>query len=233
MRSFQLAPPAALLIAVAVGAQTPTAQKKPPARSAALPATEQVQPYVVCPMVLGVGVKTGEEFCDVTIGRDPETGIIVPLPRFRGTLVLTFDLHNRVTYSEQLIREKRSYAQHTAVIGVLTMDGRLITRAAVSTEYRNADDLLDRISGGAGPSGLKAIAPVGDEKIRVEIPEQLDAVAILGEKLSSETPNGRETYTAPGRPIAVISNVMIEYRPAPPGKPPRAGNTRRSRAQTP
>jgi hypothetical protein len=27
--------------------------------------------------------------------------------------------------------------------------------------------------------------------------------------------DGADTFTAPGRPIAVISNVMLGYRPAP------------------
>jgi hypothetical protein len=31
--------------------------------------------------------------------------------------------------------------------------------------------------------------------------------------------DGSATYTSPGRPIAVISNVMIEYHPGPPPKP--------------
>jgi hypothetical protein len=31
--------------------------------------------------------------------------------------------------------------------------------------------------------------------------------------------DGTATYSSPGRPIAIISNVMIEYRPGPPPKP--------------
>ncbi len=178
------------------------------------------QPDVICPAVLGIGVNTHREFCDVLVGRDPHTGIIIVLPSHRGPLVLTFDLHNRETYSEELIREGRAYAHHTATIGVLTMDGDLLTRAVVDTEFRNATDLLDRVSGGAGPTGTKAVAPIGDEPIRVEIPEGIDAVSVLGEKLLSITPDGKELFTAPGRPIAIISDVAIEYRPAPPPKKP-------------
>ena len=29
------------------------------------------------------------------------------------------------------------------------------------------------------------------------------------------------TYTQPGRPIAVVSNVMLEYKPGPPPKAPK------------
>jgi hypothetical protein len=47
------------------------------------------------------------------------------------------------------------------------------------------------------------------------IPEGEGRVSILGEKLTSERVEGSSTYTSPGRPIAVVSNVQIEYQPAP------------------
>ena len=51
------------------------------------------------------------------------------------------------------------------------------------------------------------------------IPEDEMQVSILGEKLTVERLDGTATYSSAGRPIAVISNVMIEYRPAPPPRP--------------
>jgi len=44
-------------------------------------------------------------------------------------------------------------------------------------------------------------------------------VSLLGEKLAVERMDGAATYTQAGRPIAAISNVMLEYRPGPPPKP--------------
>jgi len=40
-------------------------------------------------------------------------------------------------------------------------------------------------------------------------------VSLLGEKLTVERLDGTATYSSPGRPIADISNVMIQYVPAP------------------
>ena len=51
------------------------------------------------------------------------------------------------------------------------------------------------------------------------IPEEVMEVSLLGEKLTVERLDGAATYSSPGRPIAVISNVMIEYRPVLPPKP--------------
>ena len=74
---------------------------------------------------------------------------------------------------------------------------------------------------GSGPGGLKAVAPTGTEPITIVVTEDdaKDGVSILGEKLSVVRVDGADTFTAPGRPIAVISNVMLEYRPAPAAKP--------------
>jgi hypothetical protein len=62
---------------------------------------------------------------------------------------------------------------------------------------------------------VKAVAPVGSEPIVVDIPAGVDEVSILGEKLTLVRADGvAATYSAPGRPIAIISNATVEYTPA-------------------
>ena len=100
--------------------------------------------------------------------------------------------------------------------GVLTLDNTLLTRAAVATEFRGAGDLVERIGGGAGPGGVKAVAPIGSEAITLELPAELTEVTILGEKLTVVRSDGEPAnYSAPGRPIAIISDVTVEFTPAP------------------
>ena len=177
---------------------------------------------LTCPSPLGAGVKTKLNFCDVLTGRDPAQGILIKFPAHRGVLTLHFDLHNRHTYSEDEMRMKRGFASYTASIGVLTLDNTLITRAVAAGEFRKADDLLDRVSGGAGPGGVKAVAPLGSEPISVDLGSDVDQVSILGEKLTMVRSDGAPaTYSAPGRPIAIISNATVEYTPAPPPPPTR------------
>ena len=48
----------------------------------------------------------------------------------------------------------------------------------------------------------------------ITIPAAVNQVSILGEVLDATTSAGRETAT-PGRTVAIISNVRVEYRPAP------------------
>jgi hypothetical protein len=83
----------------------------------------------------------------------------------------------------------------------------------VQSEYRSQTDLVERIAGGAGPGGVKAVAPTGSEPIVVDIPAGLTEVSLVGEKLVIELLEGSETVTTAGRPIAVVSQVFVEYQP--------------------
>ena len=110
---------------------------------------------ITCPNPLGEGVQTKASFCDVLTGRDPADGILVEIPPHAGPATLTFDLHNRHMYSEELVKTNRGYRRYTATIGVLTMDNTLLSRAVVQNEFRTAADLVDRIGGGAGPAASR------------------------------------------------------------------------------
>jgi len=221
----------------AIWAQTRTTPKAParaPARRAApkpapLPPLQTEPAMIMCPNPLGSGVRTGRVFCDVLTGREPADGILVDIPPHVGPATLSFDLHNRHMYSEELIKSNRAYRRYTASIGVLTMDNTLVSRAVVQSEFRNASDLLDRLGGGAGPGGVKAVAPTGTEPIVIEIPETENRVSILGEKLAVERLDSAvpDSFQLPGQPVAIISNVMLEYRPAPPTPPKRTPAPRR------
>jgi hypothetical protein len=211
----------ALVLAAPAAAQT---RRPPPRKPAAAPppaALKNVAPDMTCPTPLGVGLKTHLAFCEVMAGRDPAGGVLIQLPPHKGPATLTFDLHNLHTYSEEQVRAKRAFTRYTATIGVLTMDNTLISRAVVQNEFRTPADLVDRVGGGAGPGGVKAVAPSGLEPVSIQVPESELQVSLLGEKLSVERVDGANTYSQAGRPIAVVSNVMLEYRPGPPPKPPK------------
>ena len=205
-------------------AQATKSTSKPAApKPAAAPKVEAAK--VDCPALLGDGVTTQRAFCDVLTGRDPAEGIRITIPPHTGPAVLTFELHNRHTYSEQQVKAGRAFAEYMATIGVLLPDGSLVTRAAIKSSFRTSADLVDRITGGAGPGGVKAVAPVGTESIRVEVPSAVTEVSLLGEKLVVERLDGRDTFTSPGRPIAIVSNIQMEYKPAPATKPAPAKKT--------
>ncbi len=208
-----------LVLAAAFTSGVDAQQRRAPTRKPAPPkpvASKTATPEIKCPSLIGMGVKTIRSFCDVPAGRDPAQGVVITLPPHSGPVTLQFDLHARHTYSEELTKSGKGYSRYSAIIGVLSSKGDLIERAAVQGEFRTARDLFDRIGGGAGPGGVKAVAPVGDEQVFVTIPAGVDEVSLLGETLDAITPAGHETAVMPGRPVAIVSNVLVEYKPAPP-----------------
>lgn len=204
------------LVALVLAAAPIEAQRRPARRPAPKPVPlKTATPDVKCPSLIGMGVKTVRSFCDVPAGRDPAQGIVIVLPPHTGAGTLAFDLHARHVYSEDEMKRGKAYARYRAGIGVLTMKGDLLDRGAIEAEFRAAGDLFDRIGGGAGPASLKAVAPAGREQVYVTVPAGVTQVSLLGETLDAITPAGHETAVMNGRPVAIVSNILFEYRPAP------------------
>lgn len=181
--------------------------------AAAAQAQEDEAVEVRCPSVLGVGVATRVPFCDVEVQRDASLGVLVVLPARSGEATLAFDLHNRHAYSETETLAGRAYTEYQAQIAVATMEGEIIARGVALTEFRTAADLVDRVSGGGGPNGLKAVAPLGTERLYVTLPAGVEQVSIVGQSLEVLRADGHDTFDTLGRPIAVLSNATLSYRP--------------------
>jgi hypothetical protein len=178
---------------------------------------------MTCPAELGTGVRTGRVFCDVLIASEAAGGVLIHLPKRTRAATLSFDLHTRHTYSAEQERAGTGFVRQTATVVAAGLDGRVLTQAVVRAEFRREADLFDRITGGAGPSGLKAVAPAGVETISVEVPPSLETVSLVGEQLIVTTINGEEVYTTTGRPVAVVSRPVLEADTAgtAPRPPPR------------
>ena len=174
--------------------------------------SRRVEPAEVrCRSVLGVGVDTDRIYCDVLIGNEIADGIIVVIPAHRGAATVTFTLYGRHTFSEDEVARGRGYVEYLASTAVATTE-TVLARPVVLAEFRTEADLVDRVSGGAGPGGVKAVAPVGGEGIRITVPEGVTEISIVGLELQVHRVDGEESFSSPGRPIAVISDVQVEYR---------------------
>jgi hypothetical protein len=213
--SLELGPAAQMRMSLvlAIGIFLTCAVARSDAQSRTGPETVRTLPVpMTCAAQLGNGARTGRLFCDVLIGRDPSSGVLLRLPKRDATATLVFDLHARHTYSADQERAGTAFARYTADVAIVSLDGKVLSRAVVRTEVRREADLYDRITGGAGPGGLKAVAPAGIETVAVEVPKGVDAVSILGEKLATATRDGEDTYSTPGRPVAVVSHPLVEIR---------------------
>jgi hypothetical protein len=166
-----------------------------------------------CAAPLGAGLKTKRTFCDVLIATAPAESVTIQVPPHTGSPILRFELHNRFTVPPILVPGALTFARHEAVVSVVRPTGTVIAQAAVVREFRGVGDLFDQIAGGANPGGVKAVAPGQGEPVRVTIPTGLTSVGIVGARLAVMMRTNQEVFDTPGRPVAIISNVRLEYRP--------------------
>ena len=108
----------AVAFAVVVAASPAAAQRsarpnpspsRSPAPAKVAPTTEPAD--VTCPEELGVGLRTKASFCFVLAGRNPADGVLVKIPP-NTAATLSFDIHNRHTYSEEEVRRPRLRPLH-------------------------------------------------------------------------------------------------------------------------
>ncbi|MCC7009259.1 MAG: hypothetical protein IT184_10610 [Acidobacteria bacterium] len=182
---------------------------------AGLPAQGSVRTSTAatCAAELGTGVKTTRTFCDVLIGAAPADSIAITIPRHSGAATLLFELHNRFTVPAIIVPGALTFARHEAMVAIVQPTGDVLSRAAVIGEFRTPADLFDQIGGGTRPGGVIAVAPGPSESIRITIPAGVTTVGIVGVRLRVMTRASGETYDTPGRPVAIVSNVRVQYRP--------------------
>ena len=197
-----------MVAAVATAAATPIDQ-----RATGRATVTRAVTNAACASDLGTGVKTKRRFCDVVIASTARESVSIAIPPHAGSAGLMFDLHNRFTVPPTGADPSQAFTRHTAVVAVVKPTGEVIERAAVSREYRTISDLFDRIGGGARGGAPKIVAPGQAQAVRVEIPAGVTTVGIVGTRLEEWRATGRGAFDNPNKPIAMVSNLRIEYVP--------------------
>jgi hypothetical protein len=207
MRGVAAVPVACALLASALLAAAP--QQKPAAR----PPAKRVSTTVTCAADLGVGVSSRRRFCDVIVASVAADSVSIAIPPHAGTAILSFDLHNRFSVPAVRSDPAAAFVRHVAVVAVIKQTGEIIGRGAVERDYRSPKDLFDRIAGAGRGTAVKGDAPGAPAAISVVIPAGVNVVGIVGTRLEEWRASGRGAFDSPGRPIAIVSNVRVEYTP--------------------
>ena len=154
--------------------------------------------------------------CFVLAGRDPATGrASSPSRRTSAPRRCMFDLHNRHTYSDEDIRAGSRLRQVHRGGRRADDEGRSCSIAAPCRANSGRRRISTSGSQAApAPAASRRSRRSATRTINDHHPAGVNEVSILGEVLDATTAAGHETAT-PGRTVAIISNVRVEYRPAP------------------
>jgi hypothetical protein len=197
-----------VIAVVAASAVLAAAQKTPAANPARRTSTT-----FTCDSELGSGVATKRRFCDVIVASVAADSVSVTIPAHTGTATLSFDLHNRFNVPTGAPDPARAFTRHVAVVAVIRQTGDVIGRAAVTRDFRTTTDLFDRIAGTGRGSAPKPVAPGAPMPSQIVIPAGVGIVGIVGTRLEEWRPAGRGAFDTPGLPIAIVSNVRVDYTP--------------------
>jgi hypothetical protein len=199
----------AAMLAASAAAVAAQGRGAPPAATPA----PKIATAAACAADLGSGAASRRSFCDILIVAKPAGSIAVTIPPHTGTARLKFDLHNRFTIPAAGVAVAEAFARHSAQIAVIGADGAIIDRAVVTREFRTVEDLFDQLRGGGRPGGVKGIGPGQPIAVEVALPAGLGVAGIVGVRLEQFTLGANEVYDAPGRAIAIASNIRLEYLP--------------------
>ena len=200
-----------LVAIVAASAAVDAAQRRGNAPSSAR--APKVATAATCAAELGSGVASQRQFCDILITVKPGDSVTVPIPAHTGAAALKFDLHNRFAVPGPSVSAAEAFARQSAMVAVVGADGVIIDRAVVTREFRSVQDLFDQLAGGSRPGGVKGIGPGQPVPVNIELPAGAAIAGIVGVRLEQFTLGATETYDAPGRAIAIASNIRVEYVP--------------------
>ena len=203
---------AGVLIAVASGGLGVTTSEAWTQRQPAAPPRRLVTTTVACASDLGQGVTSRRRYCDVIIAKTGAASVEMLIPAHAGPATLSFDLHNRFTVPPAGTPAANAFVRAVAVVAVVRPMGQIIERVAVRREFRSVQDVFDRIGGGPSSASVKAVAPGHPESLKVTIPAGVASIGIVGLRLESATLAApHQLSDAPGRPVALVSNLRIEY----------------------
>jgi len=202
------------VLALAIAAALPAAARQSTSPPVLRPGMA-VSTNFTCTADLGTGDRTRRRFCDIVIAQAvPEASLIVSLPPRRGIATLLLDLHNRFAVPPTGDRPVgEMFVRHSALVALVGPDSATLARAAVTREFRTVQDLFDQLSGGGLEGGFKTVAPGPAEPVRFDIPEGVSEVGLVGMRLEELTREGLEWFDAPGRPVALASNIRLEFTP--------------------
>jgi len=204
----------AVLLLAMVGAATMAAAQTRGTTAPVKSPVKKTSTQVTCAEDLGFGVASRRHFCDVVVASVAAQSVSVPIPPHTGGATLMFDLHNRFTVPAGQVEPSQGFMRHTAVVAIIRQTGEVIDRAAVSRDYRTPSDLFDRIAGSGRSGAPKADAPGAPQPVKVTVPAGLSTIGIVGTRLEEwRALSGRGAYDEPGRAIAIVSNVRVEYTP--------------------
>jgi hypothetical protein len=157
-------------------------------------------------LLMGKGERSGAEYWDVVITRQPTAGILIKLPYTRKGGKFSFDLHHRIAMTEAF----GDPAEVTTVIEVLSGGTNSMGVFTLSDRVNPSDRFEEGITKISQAEIDKFVTPVSRRTIVMDTRPGPQSLSIVGQTVTITRGAISTRIDTPGTRIAVVSNFKFE-----------------------
>jgi archaellum component FlaF (FlaF/FlaG flagellin family) len=157
-------------------------------------------------LLLGKGEKSGADYWDVVITRQPGSGILIKLPYTKKGGKFTFDLHHRVAMTGDFGLP----AEIMTVIEVLNGGTTTVGVYTLADMINPGDQFEEQILKVSAAEIDRYVTPMSRKTITLNTRPGPQSISIVGQTLTITRGTSTTRIDTPGTRIATVSNLKFE-----------------------
>lgn len=157
-------------------------------------------------LLVGKGEKTGSDYYDVVITRQPTSGVLIKLPYTKKGGKFSFDLHHRIAMTEDFGLP----AEVTTVIEVLTGGTTSLGVYTIGDKINPGDKFDETVVKTSTSEIDKFVTPMTRKTITMDIRPGPQSISIVGQTLIITRGTTTTRIDTPGTRIATVSNFKFQ-----------------------
>jgi hypothetical protein len=157
-------------------------------------------------LLMGKGDKSGVEYWDIVITRQPTDGILIKLPYTRKGGKFSFDLHHRIAMTENFGQP----AEVTTVVEILSGGTTSLGVFTLSDMVQPTDRFDEGIVKVSQAEIDRFVTPLSRRTITMETRPGPQSISIVGQTVTITRGVTSTRIDTPGTRIAVASNFKFE-----------------------
>lgn len=157
-------------------------------------------------LLFGKSEKTGADYYDVVVTRQPTSGILVKLDFNRKDTKFSFDLHHRLSLDPGFALP----AEVTTIVEVLSGGTTSMGVFTISSTINPGDQFDDSVAKVSKADVDKYVTPMGRKTITLNTIPGSQSLSIVGQAVIVSRGARNERRESPGARIAAVSNFKFE-----------------------
>jgi hypothetical protein len=157
-------------------------------------------------LLMGKGETTGRDYYDVVITRQPNAGVLIKLPYTKKGGTFSFDLHHRITVTNDFGLP----AELTTIVEALSGGTTSIGVYTISNKVEPGDKFDEPIVKSSSAEIDKYVTPLFRKTITMDIRPGPQSLSIVGQMMSISRGTTTTRIDTPGTRIATVSNFKFQ-----------------------